>query len=160
MLHNLALLALAFTSTPTTLVPSGTRLPLATALLEPPLRAKLPVHLRGGNVALVATPIPAGALLAVTIALEVAATTCMKLAASNSLWNIGVFSGYIACFSLFPLVLRSIPLNVAYAIWSGCGTAATCLVGSLLFGETVNARKLLCLALIILGVVGLNVAGE
>eukprot|EP00966_Prymnesium_polylepis_P312480 7220813-Prymnesium_polylepis.1 len=67
-----------------------------------------------------APPKSAAALLAVTIALEVFATTSMKLAERSALWYIGVFGGYTACFSIFPLVLRSIPLGVAYAIWSGC----------------------------------------
>ena len=64
-------------------------------------------------------------LLAVTISLEVFATCCMKLAATNHLWQIGVGVGYVACFSIFPFVLQRIPLGVAYAIWSGMGTSAT-----------------------------------
>lgn len=64
-------------------------------------------------------------LLAVTISLEVFATCCMKLAATNRLWQIGVGVGYVACFSVFPFVLQRIPLGVAYAIWSGMGTSAT-----------------------------------
>jgi len=103
-----------------------------------------------------APPKSAAALLAVTIALEVFATTSMKLAERSALWYIGVFGGYTACFSIFPLVLRSIPLGVAYAIWSGVGTAFTSLVGALLFKEVMTTRKLLSIALIIGGVVGLN----
>lgn len=63
-----------------------------------------------------------GALLGLTILLEVLATTSMKLAESSPLWYVGVFAGYGACFSIFPLVLRKMPLGVAYAIWSGLGT--------------------------------------
>ena len=89
-----------------------------------------------------------------------AATTCMKLAASRPLWNVGVYLGYALCFSLFPYVLRSIPLGVAYAIWSGCGTVATVIIGSLAFGEAMNPRKALWVGLIVLGVVGLNLSGQ
>ena len=71
---------------------------------------------------------------------------------------IGTYAGYILCFSIFPLVLRSIPLGVAYAIWSGCGTVATVAIGSLFFGETMNLRKAMYELMITLGVVGLNVS--
>merc|ERR1712060_905335 len=75
-----------------------------------------------------------GVLLAVTIALEVSATTCMKMASRGSpWWNVGVYGGYILCFSIFPFVLKHLPLGVAYAIWSGAGTAMTPLMGALIF---------------------------
>ena len=70
----------------------------------------------------------------------------------------GTFFGYILCFSIFPRVLRSVPLGTAYAIWSGVGTAATAMVGAVLFGERLTPPKLLALATIIAGVVGLNLA--
>ena len=59
-------------------------------------------------------------------------------------------------FSLFPLALRSLALSVAYATWSGVGTAATALIGVLLFSEKLTPLKLFWMALIIAGVVGLN----
>ena len=68
----------------------------------------------------------------------------------------GVYVGYICCFSLFPLALRSLALSVAYATWSGAGTAATALIGVLLFSEKLTPLKLFWMALIIAGVVGLN----
>ena len=92
---------------------------------------------RGG--ALQATPVGAGggggrALLALTIALEVFATTSMKLASTRPVWHLGTVVGYGSCFSVFPLVLRKMPLGVAYAIWSGVGTALTALIGAAMFG--------------------------
>ena len=74
---------------------------------------------------------PAPLILAITIALEVVATTCMKFAANGpKAWYIGVGLGYTLCFSLFPLALRTMPLSVAYATWSGVGTAASCFIGA------------------------------
>ena len=116
---------------------------------------------RGG--ALQATPVGAGggggrALLALTIALEVFATTSMKLASTRPIWHLGTVVGYGSCFSVFPLVLRKMPLGVAYAIWSGIGTALTALIGAALFGEALSTQKVGALAVIVAGVVLLELA--
>ena len=116
---------------------------------------------RGG--ALQATPVGAGggsgrALLALTIALEVFATTSMKLASTRPIWHLGTVVGYGSCFSVFPLVLRKMPLGVAYAIWSGVGTALTALIGASLFGEALSTQKVGALAVIVAGVVLLELA--
>ena len=116
---------------------------------------------RGG--ALQATPVGAGggsgrALLALTIALEVFATTSMKLASTRPIWHLGTVVGYGSCFSVFPLVLRKMPLGVAYAIWSGVGTALTALIGAALFGEALSTQKVGALAVIVAGVVLLELA--
>ena len=116
---------------------------------------------RGG--ALQATPVGAGggggrALLALTIALEVFATTSMKLASTRPIWHFGTVVGYGSCFSIFPLVLRKMPLGVAYAIWSGAGTALTALIGAALFGEALSTQKVGALAVIVAGVVLLELA--
>ena len=116
---------------------------------------------RGG--ALQATPVGAGggsgrALLALTIALEVFATTSMKLASTRPVWHLGTVVGYGSCFSVFPLVLRKMPLGVAYAIWSGVGTALTALIGAALFGEALSTQKVGALAVIVAGVVLLELA--
>ena len=116
---------------------------------------------RGG--ALQATPVGAGggggrALLALTIALEVFATTSMKLASTRPIWHLGTVVGYGSCFSVFPLVLRKMPLGVAYAIWSGVGTALTALIGAAMFGEALSTQKVGALAVIVAGVVLLELA--
>ena len=81
----------------------------------------------------------------------------MKLAANRSpLWYVGVFAGYALCFSIFPLALRRLALSTAYATWSGAGTAASVVIGAAFFGERITALKLLYLAMIVAGVVGLN----
>ena len=118
--------------------------------------------LRGGGSLLAAIiaaaeAVPAGVILAVTIFLEVFATVCMKMASSGSAWwYAGVGAGYTMCFSLFPLALKRMPLSIAYATWSGAGTAASVLIGRALFGEQLTWMKVVWIALIIAGVVGLN----
>jgi small multidrug resistance pump len=58
------------------------------------------------------------------------------------------------------LALRRIDISVAYAIWSGVGTAVITTIGILLFKEPLNALKLISIALIVLGLIGLNLSGS
>ena len=63
-------------------------------------------------------------------------------------------------FYLLSLALRTISLAVAYAIWSGIGTAIVAAIGVLAFKEELTALKAGCLGLIILGVIGLQLGGS
>jgi quaternary ammonium compound-resistance protein SugE len=67
-----------------------------------------------------------------------------------------VFGG--ASFGLLSLALRSLPVGTAYAVWTGIGAAGTALVGILFLGQPATALRIGCIALIVLGVVGLRVA--
>jgi len=58
------------------------------------------------------------------------------------------------------LALRRIDISVAYAIWSGVGTAVITTIGILWFKEPANALKLISIALIVIGLVGLNISGD
>lgn len=102
----------------------------------------------------------AWALLALTIMFEVAGTTLMKL--SNGLtqvWpSVGVFVCYAAALAGLTLALKNIELSIAYAIWSGAGTALTAAIGILWFNEPATALKLASLCLVIAGVVGLQLS--
>ena len=80
----------------------------------------------------------------------------MKMASTSQLWTVGVCASYVLCYSLFPLALKRIPLGVAYAIWSGVGTAATAAISASAFGESMSAKKCLSILVIIAGVAGLN----
>jgi small multidrug resistance pump len=96
--------------------------------------------------------------LCAAIAAEVAATTALKYSAGFSrLWP-ALFTvlGYIVSFALLAETLKSVPVGTAYAIWSGIGTAAIALLGLILFGEELGPVKLTGMALIIVGVVVLN----
>jgi small multidrug resistance pump len=105
--------------------------------------------------------VPPGLLLAFAIASEVVATVALRATHgySRPLPLLIVILGYGAAFFLLGLVLRSIPVSVAYAVWSAVGTAAIAVIGMAILGEPVTALKVASLALIIAGVVGLNLAG-
>ena len=60
-------------------------------------------------------------------------------------------------FGLLSVALRTLPVGTAYAIWTGIGAAGTALVGMLVLGEPFTVLRMLCVALIVSGVVGLRV---
>ena len=59
-------------------------------------------------------------------------------------------------FWFLSLALREMPIGTAYAVWTGIGAVGTALVGILLLGEPRDIARLLCLALIVAGIVGLK----
>jgi small multidrug resistance pump len=97
-------------------------------------------------------------LLYAAIAFEVAGTTSLKL--SHGLDRLGFFglclTSYAVSFSLLGLALKTIPVGVAYAIWSGFGTVLIVMVGMIWFAEAVSAARFLFIAMIVIGAVGLN----
>lgn len=68
-----------------------------------------------------------------------------------------VVLGFGGAFYCLALVLRTIPMGVAYAIWSGLGIVLISLSGLLLFGQKLDAPALIGMALIVAGVVVMNV---
>jgi small multidrug resistance pump len=66
---------------------------------------------------------------------------------------------YAASFAAPTLALKKIEVAVAYAVWSGAGTALIAAIGILYFRETTTALKFISILLIIVGVVGLNLSG-
>jgi len=105
---------------------------------------------------------PAWVYMSASIVFEVGGTTCLKLSEGLSRWGpaFGVLVFYLLSFGSFALALRRIELSVGYAIWSGLGTAFITVVGFLFFRETVTAVKIGSIALIVAGVVGLNLGGQ
>jgi small multidrug resistance pump len=100
--------------------------------------------------------------LALAIGTEVVATTALKLSDGFTRlgWVAVVVVGYGISFYAMSVALRSIPLGVVYAVWSGIGTAAIVLIGFVLFREVLDTIKLAGIGLIIIGVVMLNGAGS
>lgn len=98
--------------------------------------------------------------LMVAIVLEVGGTTSMKLADgfTKLVPSVLIFVFYGASFVALTLALKKIDLSIAYAIWSGIGTAIIAMIGFAWFGESVTALKIVSLGLIIAGVVGLHAA--
>ena len=61
-------------------------------------------------------------------------------------------------FFLLSTAMKSLPLGTAYAVWTGIGAVGTALLGMVLFGEPATLARLGCIALIVAGIIGLNVA--
>ncbi|MCP3822839.1 multidrug efflux SMR transporter [Streptomyces sp. A3M-1-3] len=100
-------------------------------------------------------------LLAAAIAAEVAGTTAMKFSHGFSkLWpSLGTVAGYLLAFTLLAQALKTMQVGTAYAIWAGVGTAAIAVIGIVFLDETASAAKLAGIALVIGGVVLLNLDG-
>ncbi|WP_411084317.1 DMT family transporter [Streptomyces sp. cmx-18-6] len=100
-------------------------------------------------------------LLAAAIAAEVAGTTAMKYSEGfTRLWpSIGTAVGYLIAFTLLAQTLKTLSVGTAYAIWAGVGTAAVALIGILFLGESGSLVKIAGVALIVAGVVVLNLGG-
>lgn len=96
--------------------------------------------------------------LAVAIALEVAGTTSMKLSEGFTRLtpSVLIFLFYAASFVALTFALKKIEVSVAYAVWSGVGTALVTGIGILYFRESATVFKFACILLIIAGVVGLS----
>jgi small multidrug resistance pump len=100
-------------------------------------------------------------MLVLAIVAEVAATIALRESDGfTRLWpSVIAIAGYGVAFYLVALVLRTIPVSVTYAIWSAVGTAIVAIVGMVALGEPAGALKVASLVLIVIGVIGLNVAG-
>lgn len=101
-------------------------------------------------------------ILSIAIVLEVAGTTAMKLSAGFTRLgpSLVVFVCYIGAIVALTLALKKIEIGVAYAIWAGVGTALIALIGILYFNESLTTIKMVSILLIIVGVVGLSLAGQ
>ncbi|MEV7013970.1 multidrug efflux SMR transporter [Streptosporangium sp. NPDC051022] len=101
-------------------------------------------------------------ILAGAIIAEITATTALKLSDgfTHKGWSLAVVAGYAAAFALLGWALKlQMEVGTAYAVWSGAGTAVIAAIGVLFLGETFSLTKIAGIALIIGGVVVLNLAG-
>lgn len=100
-------------------------------------------------------------LLIGAIAAEVTATSALKQSAgfTKLVPTIIVGVGYLLSFGLLALAVKHLQISVAYAIWSGVGTAAITVIGLYAFREPLTITKIVGLLLIIGGVVTLNLSG-
>lgn len=97
--------------------------------------------------------------LAIAIVAEVAATTALKATEqfTKPLPTLIVVVGYGIAFYLLTLVLRTIPVGVTYAIWSGLGIVLVAIAGAAVYKQIPDLPALIGMGLIIAGVVVLNV---
>lgn len=96
--------------------------------------------------------------LAGAIVAEVVATTSLKASDGfTKFWpSVIVVIGYGIAFCLLSLTLKTIPTGVAYAIWSGVGVVLIALAAWLLQGQKLDAAAMIGMALIVAGVVVMN----
>lgn len=101
-------------------------------------------------------------LLGLAIAAEVLGTSALKASESFSkLWPSAiVVVSYGAAFYLLSLTLRTIPVGIAYAVWSGVGVVLIALIGWLVFGQKLDGAGMLGMALIVAGVLVLNLLSK
>lgn len=87
----------------------------------------------------------------------------LSLKASNGftrLWPTVSFAVLLVLSMLgLAYALKSLPVGVAYAVWTGIGAATTAVIAVFAFGETMNVVKAVSLVLIVAGIVGLNLSG-
>ncbi|WP_411891671.1 DMT family transporter [Yoonia sp. SDW83-1] len=97
-------------------------------------------------------------LLAIGIAIELLATTALKL--SDGFTKLGFAGLTLICFGLafyvMSLVVRTMPLGVAYSVWAGGGIAGVTLIGAVVFGQTLDGYAYFGVGLILAGVIVLN----
>lgn len=96
--------------------------------------------------------------LAIAIVAEVIGTTALKASDGFSrLWPSAiVVVGYGVSFYCLSLVLRSIPVGITYAVWSGLGIVLISLVAFAVYGQRIDLAGLIGMGLIIAGVLVLN----
>jgi quaternary ammonium compound-resistance protein SugE len=70
-----------------------------------------------------------------------------------SVFTLATMAGSVG---MLGVALRTLPLGTAYAVWTGIGTVGTAIAGMILLGEPAGALRLLSIALIVAGIVGLK----
>jgi small multidrug resistance pump len=99
--------------------------------------------------------------LLVAVAFEVLATSLLKSTDGfTRLWpTLACLGAYAASFAALSIAVRQVPVGVAYAMWSGIGTVAIVAIGVVLLGESLSVGKVVGVAMVIGGVVLLNLGG-
>ena len=98
-------------------------------------------------------------LLSIAIAAEVTATSFLKSAEgfSRLVPSVIVVIGYAISFYCLSLTLKTLPVGIVYAVWSGVGVASITLIGWAFFSQALDAAALAGIGLIVSGVVVINV---
>jgi quaternary ammonium compound-resistance protein SugE len=78
----------------------------------------------------------------------------------QELWpTVGFAVSALTSFGLLTFALRELEVGPAYAVWTGIGAAGAATVGMIFLGDAVSTMKLVSIALILAGVIGLNLSG-
>ena len=70
--------------------------------------------------------------------------------------SLATVAAMVVSVALLGWSLKTLPLGTAYAAWTGIGAVGTAILGMILFGESREAARLLCIVLIVAGIVGLK----
>ena len=74
------------------------------------------------------------------------------------LWpSVATIAGMIVSFIFLSQAMRTLPVGTGYAVWTGIGTVGTAILGMALLGEPRDALRVLCIALILVGISGLKI---
>lgn len=100
--------------------------------------------------------------LSIAIVAEVVGTSFLKSAEGFTRLgpSLGVVVSYVIAFFFLGLALKTVPVGIAYAIWAGAGVALIALAGYVFFGQHLDAPALIGMALIVAGVVVINVFSQ
>ena len=96
--------------------------------------------------------------LIVACGLEVFWSTCLKLSEGFSVLRFSILTviGMIFSFLFLSQATKTLPLGTSYAIWTGIGALGAVIVGVLLFKESVSPLRLMFVALLLIGIIGLK----
>ncbi len=99
--------------------------------------------------------------LAGAIGAEVTGTLALRSVSAEFRWGpaVVVAVGYLVSFALLALALRSVHVGIAYAVWSGIGTAGVAVLALLIYGERLTPAGVVGLALIVAGVAVVSLWG-
>jgi small multidrug resistance pump len=99
--------------------------------------------------------------LAISIVGELIGTSMLKASQGFTKLYPTVFTivAFVTSFFFISLALKTLPLNLTYAIWSGVGAVATAIISVLIWKEKINTGSVVGIALIVIGVVVLNLFG-
>jgi small multidrug resistance pump len=102
----------------------------------------------------------AGILLTLAIATEIVGTVLLRISDGLSkLWpSAGMLVAYGLSVALLAHVLKELDIGFAYAVWAGVGTAMIAMIGFVAWDEPMGVVKVLSIAAVIVGVVGLNLS--
>lgn len=99
--------------------------------------------------------------LGAAILVEVFATLCLRASEGfrRKIWLLPVVLGYLVSFYLLWLTLRlGMPVGIAYGVWTACGVALVAVIARFLFGELLTRRMGAGIALIVVGVLTIELA--
>ena len=74
--------------------------------------------------------------------------------------SVATIAAMVLSFVFLSQALKSLPVGTAYAVWTGIGAAGTAVLGIVLFGESRDILRILCLSLIVIGIIGLKLTSS